>query len=532
MNDRHEKYGAAAERIGQMMTLDEKIGQLFTFYNLDPSYSEFAETAIAEWKVGGMFLDMDSLCEPEQVHRLTSRMQEAALSRGSGVPLFISADFVAGAGCKLSRGGAVHFPKNRAIGQAGDEKLAYESGRVTALESLAMGVNFNYSPVVDVNNNPLNPVIGTHSFGEEPALVGRLGAAVIRGYQDHGMIATAKHFPGHGDTHVDSHHDLPVLAFDRDRLDRFELAPFRDAIAAGVDAVMVGHIAVPSLDPSGLPASLSHAMITGLLRGELGFGGLIVTDGLSMKGVTSRFSQAEACVLALKAGADQLLAFARTAEEGREMVERVRRAVRDGELEEARIEQSLARVLALKARYGLTPDRFAVLPFDGGALNRPEHEAISLELARKAALPVNGLETAAGVPGSAGKRKLTLVRDRKLELFAASLAEAGWPAEERLLDGFADLEGALAELDAAAGADDEAYVIALAHNKPMPPEPLAALRNFASARRGKIVWVHFGSPYDAEHAPDLPALLMSDHAPALQRAAAEWLAARGGRENE
>ncbi|MEC0244847.1 glycoside hydrolase family 3 N-terminal domain-containing protein, partial [Paenibacillus chitinolyticus] len=366
------------------LTLEQKVGQLFTFYHLQPYFSDFAEKAVRDWHAGGLFLDMESLIDPAQVREMTDAMQRAARETESGIPLFIAADFVAGAGCKLRDGGAVHFPKNKAVGAAGDASLAYELGRITALESLELGVNFNYSPVVDINNNPLNPVIGTHSFGEDAALVTEMGRAVIRGMQEHGMIATAKHFPGHGDTRVDSHHDLPVLAFGRERLESFELAPFRGAIEAGVEAVMVGHIAVPAFDPSGMPASLSQAMTTGILREELGFGGLIVTDGLSMKGVTSRFSQAEACVLALKAGADVLLAHALTAEEGREMVDRVLAAVRGGEIGQARINEAAARVLKLKEKYIYAAAGEGNAPGEPAALLHPDSERVSLAIARKA----------------------------------------------------------------------------------------------------------------------------------------------------
>ncbi|WJH32355.1 hypothetical protein N6H14_18300 [Paenibacillus sp. CC-CFT747] len=193
------------------LSLEEKVGQLFAFYLNGEEELPRARKAAGEWKAGGIFLDMGILHNPRQVYELTAELQACALEEGSGIPLFLSADLVAGAGCKLRDGGAVHFPKNRAVGEVGEAKLAYESGRITAEESLAMGVNFNYSPVVDVNNNPLNPVIGTHSFGEDPERVARMGEAVIAGYQDNGMVATAKHFPGHGDTQVDSHYALPVL---------------------------------------------------------------------------------------------------------------------------------------------------------------------------------------------------------------------------------------------------------------------------------------------------------------------------------
>ncbi|WP_158301693.1 glycoside hydrolase family 3 protein [Paenibacillus mesophilus] len=497
------------------MTLREQVGQLFTFYNTGLVFSDFAKRMIADYKAGGMFLDMGSLDRPAQVHRLTSAMQQASMTEGSGIPLFISADFVAGAGCKLKSGGAVHFPKNKAVGAAGDEALAYESGRVTAEESLAMGVNFNYSPVVDINNNPLNPVIGTHSFGEDRDQVAAMGCAVIRGYQEHGMIATAKHFPGHGDTQVDSHFDLPVLPFDRTRLDSFELVPFRKSIEAGVDAVMVGHIAVPALDASGLPASLSYKMTTGLLREELGFGGLIVTDGLSMKGVTSKFTQAEACVLALQAGADILLAHARNVEEAGPMVEAVLTAVRRGELSEERIKQSVERILNMKAKYGLLPETFRLRDYDGEKLNKPESESVSIRLARKAALAVNGFKP---LKRTEATERWTLVWDKQVERFAELVRLTGTLKGERRLEAYADVKPLLGE-----GTLAGPVIVALTHNKRMDADVLQALNQYAAEHPGDVVLVHFGSSYDLEHVPAVPALLLYDSAPSLQQSAAEAL---------
>lgn len=519
------------------LTLEEKVGQLFTFYNYDPLYSAFAETAIRDWKVGGMFLDMKSLADPSQVQRLTSAMQKAAVDRDSdggresGIPLFVSADFVAGAGCKLSQGGATHFPKNKAIGACGNEKLAYESGRITALESLAMGVNFNYSPVVDINNNPKNPVIGTHSFGEQSDLVSRMGAAVIKGYQKHGMIATAKHFPGHGDTQVDSHLALPVLAFDRARLDGFELTPFRHAIAAGVDAVMVGHIAVPALDPSGLPASLSQKITTGLLREALGFQGLIVTDGMSMKGVTSLYTQADACVMALQAGADVLLVDAATIAEGQEMVARVLAAVRNGELEEIRIDASVERILQMKEKYRITVERIVNAEYELeelNMLNMPAHEHISLELARGAMQEMNGIAALLQAK-TADSSRWTLLCDKQLTSFAEQIRGEEFIEAHYQLESYDALHTDLPlghplnPWAKAASLGSYRLLLALTHNKPMNPDMLEQLNEYAGARPGQVALIHFGSQYDIEHLPNVPALLLYDRAPSLQTVAAEYI---------
>ncbi|MDQ1910272.1 glycoside hydrolase family 3 N-terminal domain-containing protein [Paenibacillus sp. GD4] len=495
------------------MSLEEKVGQLFTLTNRGTELTERTRRLVAERKVGGIFLDMDSLVTPEQVRRLTAGLQCTALEEGAGLPLFISADFVAGAGCKL-QGGAVHFPKNKAIGAAGDESLAYESGRITAKESLAMGVNFNYSPVVDINNNPDNPVIGTHSFGEERGLVARLGRAVIQGYQEHGLIATAKHFPGHGDTNVDSHLALPVLDFDTARLESFELYPFREAIDAGVEAIMVGHIAVPAWDDSLRPASLSKEITTGWLRERLGFKGLIVTDGLSMKGVTAAYALPEACVLALEAGADILLATGETPEEEDAMVEAVVQAVRSGRLPLERIEASVARILKTKERFGLSRRSTEAGLAGADFANDPAYEVISLKLARKAAATLNGMRPV--LTEREEGLSWTLLWDRQTEVFRDLVKESFPFAGERCLDSYKDAA------DALQACGQGPVLLSLTHNKLMDSEVLEAIRRL-SAERKNVYLVHFGSGYDLRHLTDVPVLLMYDRAPSLQKAAAEYV---------
>jgi beta-N-acetylhexosaminidase len=499
------------------LTLEEKVGQMFTFGNRGPEITEESRELIARRKAGGIFLGGNCLDNPEQVFQLTSALQREALATENGIPLFVSADFVAGTGCKLKRGGT-HFPKNFALGAAGDERLAYESGRITALESLAIGVNFNYSPVVDINNNPANPVIGTHSFGEDAELVSRLGSAVIRGYQEHGLIATAKHFPGHGNTSVDSHEALPVLTFRPDQLEAFELVPFRRAIEAGVDAIMVGHIAVPELDPSRRPASLSYPLTTGLLRNRLGFRGLIVTDGLSMKGVTNAFSIEEACVEAVLAGADILLATTDSYEQSLSVLDAVIRAVRTGRISERRIDESVERILAVKRKYGLMAERVRKRSFDAEPLQRPEHREIALEAGRKAVTPLHGPFPPL-VSGTHGERPWKLIRDEKTAHFADLMMKSAAIAEQRVIA----VPEELPTLPELLRGESGNLLVAISHNKPLPTDWLDSVRDAIRRRDGRVVWVHFGSPYDASRLNEVPLLLMYDHARPLQEAAAEWL---------
>lgn len=297
------------------------------------------------------------------------------LQGASPHPLLVAADIEWGAGQQLA--GATLLPPNMALGAVGSEEAAYEAGKTTAIEARALGVNWAFAPVVDVNVNPRNPIVNIRSFGEDPARVARLGAAWVRGAQDHGLLATAKHFPGHGDTEVDSHSRLPTIPGDRERLDRVELAPFRACIEAGVGAIMSAHLAVPALDPSGRPATLSRPIMTGLLREQLGFQGLLVTDALIMGGITGTWSEEDAVAAALDAGCDMLL----MPRDPRAARDAVQSAVESGKVDEARLRQAVARVEAAVASLGLDADRF---PKGWSGVERSAHQAFARRMAAEA----------------------------------------------------------------------------------------------------------------------------------------------------
>ena len=276
------------------------------------------------------------------------------------IPLLVTSDFEnGGPGMRinhsyalpslLAQGGGTSFPPTMAFGAAGDEDLAFEYGRITAAEARAVGVHWLFAPVLDVNSNPDNPVINTRSLGADPEAVGRLGAAFIRGARAGGALATAKHYPGHGDTRTDSHIELPVIAADRQRLDQVELLPFRMAVDAGVDAVMTAHVAVPGVLGDDLPATLSPYFMTELLRGEMGFDGILFTDALRMGAITDGYGAGEAAVLALEAGSDVLLAPVDVGE----AIDAVAAAVESGRVSRARVDLSVRRLLVAKARLGL-----------------------------------------------------------------------------------------------------------------------------------------------------------------------------------
>ncbi|HEY6844444.1 MAG TPA: glycoside hydrolase family 3 protein, partial [Thermoanaerobaculia bacterium] len=295
------------------------------------------------------------------------------------------------------------WPSAMAIAATGDPSLAEREGRVVAEEARAVGVNQILAPVADVNVDPDNPVINSRSFGEDPQDVARYVAAFIRGVESEHAIATAKHFPGHGDTHVDSHISMPAVTVDRQRLERVELVPFRAAIAADVKSVMIGHLSVPSIDPSGLPATVSAKVIEGVLRDELGFKGLVVSDAFDMGGLTEHFDAGEAAIRGIEAGEDQILLSADTDA----AIAGVKAAVKSGRLTEARIDASVRRILAAKEfAPAPVPDPQSVFR----VLDSKEHRDLAEEIARRALTLVREQSGVLPLP-RASKISLIIVSD-------------------------------------------------------------------------------------------------------------------------
>jgi beta-N-acetylhexosaminidase len=345
-------YGSAEEKWVRAtlarLSLDEKVGQMVAcryngrFVGAD---SDYLKDLIINRKIGGLIIFAGEVYETAH---LTNDLQAMAK-----IPLLVAADFEWGAAMRIN--GTTLFPPLMALGATGSEELAYEMGRITAVEGRAMGIHVTYAPVVDVNINPDNPVISTRSAGEDPIDVGRLTGAFIRGCQANGMIATAKHFPGHGDTALDSHSLLPTIFGDKQRLERVELYPFTQAIKAGVEAVMTAHLRVPALDSTpGLPATLSPLIIADLLRKRMGFRGLIVTDSMGMGGITNSFTPQDAALKAVRAGVDMVL----LPPDPPGVIEALVKAVSSGEIPVSRIDESVRRILALKARLGLPENKF------------------------------------------------------------------------------------------------------------------------------------------------------------------------------
>ncbi|MGV9878202.1 glycoside hydrolase family 3 protein [Streptomyces sp. NPDC003006] len=352
------------------MSLEEKVGQLFVMHvyghtatDPDPGDADInlrelgvrdAAELIARYHLGGIiyFGWAHNTRDPHQIAALSHGIQQAAAaSLPSGVPVLISVDQEHGAVARIGAP-ATLLPGAMALGASGSHAHAREAARIAGTELHALGIRQDHAPDADVNVDPANPVIGVRSFGADPEAVAGFVTAQIEGYQSAGIATAAKHFPGHGDTTDDSHTELPHIHHTREEWDRFDAPPFRAAIAAGVDSVMTAHIVVPALDPSGDPATLSHPIVTGVLREELGFDGVIATDSLAMRGVRTKYGDDRVAVLALKAGVDQLL----NPPQPRVARDAVLQAVRDGELTEDRIDESVLRVLRMKAKVGLLPD--------------------------------------------------------------------------------------------------------------------------------------------------------------------------------
>ncbi|MFD3412336.1 glycoside hydrolase family 3 protein [Streptomyces cyaneofuscatus] len=358
-------------RIIAGMSLEEKVGQLFVMRvyghsatdpdqaDIDANLKEIGVRTAAElvstYHVGGIiyFAWAHNTRDPHQIAALSNGIQQAALGERSRVPLLISTDQEHGIVCRVGEP-ATLLPGAMALGAGGSRSDTRRAAWIAGAELAALGINQNYAPDADVNVNPANPVIGVRSFGSDPESVAELVAAQVKGYQGAGVAATAKHFPGHGDTSTDSHTGLPVIEHTRQEWEELDAPPFRAAIRARIDSVMTAHIVVPALDPSEDPATLSRPILTGILREELGYDGVVVTDSLGMEGVRTKYGDDRVPVLALLAGVDQLLNPPNLSVAWNAVLE----AVRGGEISAARIEESVLRILRLKSKLGLFRDPF------------------------------------------------------------------------------------------------------------------------------------------------------------------------------
>jgi beta-N-acetylhexosaminidase len=377
-----EDSGKWVETTLKQMSVEEKVGQLlFTTYHgsFAPTdsvaYSQMMHD-VEDLHVGGFI----NVTQGSPLGFLKSQAYPSAvlsnrLQAKSKLPLLIGADFERGTAMRLDEG--TSFPTAMALAAAGNPKDAYTMGKITALEARAAGIQWIYAPDADVNSNPGNPIINTRSFGENPERVSEFVTEFIRGVQENGGLATAKHFPGHGDTTADSHIDLPVVTADRSRLEKLELVPFRAAIAAGVGSIMTGHLNVPALEPDpNTPATLSSRVLTDLLRKQLGFQGLVVTDAMDMGGITVRYAPGDAAVRAFLAGADTLL----MPPVPDAAYEALLSAVHSGQISQDRLDASVRRILEAKARLGLQKNRIVDVAAMNEKFGRVTWQAESQEI--------------------------------------------------------------------------------------------------------------------------------------------------------
>lgn len=521
------------ELIGRL-TLEEKVGQLFVLHVYghsatapDPADAEANEqelgvrTAaelVARYRPGGViyFSWAHNTRSPEQIAELSNALQGAALAQPSGIPLLISTDQEHGAVARVGAP-ATLLPAAMALGAHGSRPDAWRAARVSGAELRALGIHQPYAPVADVNVNPANPVIGVRSFGAAPQAVAALVTAQVEGLQAVGAAATCKHFPGHGDTALDSHTALPYVHCTREEWEEVHAPPFRAAVAAGVDSVMTAHVVVPALDPSGVPATLSRPVVTGILREQLAYDGVVVTDALGMRGVRTTYGDDRVPVLALRAGADQLLNPPRpeTAWNG------VLRAVREGELTEARIDESLRRILRLKEKLGLLPEDatdtsvYVDVAAVADRVGTREHRATADAVAERtttllrndgALLPLSPRTHARLLVTGADPASPSGTTGPPTAVLASALSELGFTAKALPTGTEPDRDLIAAAATAARGAD--AAVITTYNVTDTPSgRSQAALVAALAATGTPVITLAVRNPYDAAHLPDVPAAL-------------------------
>lgn len=381
------------------LTLKQKIGQMimcgFDAVEANPNI----ENLIREYDLGGIIYFRRNLQNPVQVAALSNQLQQIA-SNSTDIPLLISIDQEGGMVTRIEEGVSL-MPGNMSLGASRDLESAYQTAYISGRELRAMGINVNFAPDVDVNNNPMNPVIGVRSYGEDPNLVADMGLAAVRGYEAAGVAATIKHFPGHGDTATDSHYSLPIVPHSMERLRSIELVPFQKAIDHGVDIVMSAHVIFPALEEGELPSTLSPRVIDGFLRQELGFEGVVCSDCIEMKAIADNFGFAEGTVLAVEAGVDIVL-ISHVYEHQVTGINALLEAVQSGRISEERINQSVERILKLKEKLQQQSTN-SVLSFD--QIGLPEWSELASSVYEKSVTLVKNEEQ---LPLDPSKRTLVI----------------------------------------------------------------------------------------------------------------------------
>ena len=527
------------------MTLDEKIGQLLvtslnaTFTSADSDAFRKLEHLVKDVRVGGVHVFGGAEAFPALMLNPTYGNGGASrkgdpyaaaamldrLQREAQTPLLTTADFEGGVGYMLN--GATRLSRGMAIGAARDPDLAFRAGKVSAEEGRALGVVVDFYPIVDVNNNPRNPIINVRSFGENVELVSQMATAYIHGVQAGGMIPTAKHFPGHGDTATDTHLGLAVIEHPRSHLDEVELPPFKAAIAAGVGAVMSSHIALPALDPGNVegaaqpmraPATLSRPILTGLLREQLKFDGLIYTDSMSMLAISDNVKPDRSAALAVKAGADQVL----HSPDDDAAFRGIKAAVESGEIPEAQITRSVERILTAKARMGLHVARGVDLAQIDTKLGTRAHQQVADELAARAITLIKDdrHQVPLVLPKSANVLYLSVIdyasgwrEGAPSRTFLPELKKR-WPnvtgveVSDRASADEIDLVRALARKSDAIVVSVFVRIASYSGRMDLSDRQVAMLDSLPGAGK-PMVAVLFGNPYTATFLPKLPAVLLT-----------------------
>ena len=453
------------------------------------------------------------LGQPMELASILNRLQSI-----SALPLLASSDFEWGVQMRIA--GATKFPRAMAFGATGDPRLAYDAGTVTGAEARALGIHVDFAPVADVNNNPRNPVINIRSFGEDPARVGEMVAAFSRGLQDAGVLATLKHFPGHGDTDVDSHLGLPIVSHPRERLEAIELAPFRAGIAAGAAGVMVAHMELPAIDPEKQPATFSPKVISTLLRP--GFDGLIYSDSMKMAAITKMAGPGDAAVRAVKAGIDVILDSPDSAAAAAAIVA----AVKAGEIPRAHVEQSARRILEAKARLGLHRTRIVNLDSVPLTVGGRKHDAVARSISEKSITLIKDARNQVPLPtpktgsvlylsvldypsgwriAAPSRAVIPALRQRWPNTEAVEISDRSTPSELDLVRAMADnydavVAGVFVRASSASGRLDLA---------PPVVKLLQDLARGAERRSQPYVAMFFGNPYTPMFVPEVPAMLLT-----------------------
>jgi beta-N-acetylhexosaminidase len=520
------------------MTLRQKVAQMMMPIVLGDYAPKGSAThdrvarLVEELEVGGVIVSVGS---PTDVAVKLNDLQSHA-----NVPLLVGSDLETGPGFRLSGavhsptnivlGGATQFPNLMALGASDDTGLAYAMGRVTALEARSVGIHVPFAPVLDVNNNPDNPIINVRSFGESPDQVARLGAALVRGIQEHGAIATGKHFPGHGDTGVDSHLALPVIEASRSRMDSVELKPFRAAVEAGIGGIMTAHITVPSLNGGNDdPATLSPAIMDGILRRDMGFRGLLFTDAMDMGAIDRGWGRGEATVRAVEAGADVILMPPST----EVAIDALVAAVCDGRLPESRIDESVRRILNEKESLGLNKSRTVPLDRLPSVVGIPAHEEVAQRIAEQSITVLRNGNSLLPLLGTRSARVVSLSYHRDNDLLAGRYFDARlrrrYPRLNRVSVGRDSdpqiYERVLRQARRANLVVVSLYITARSYAGTVAvPEETSAFIEALTAEGIPHIVVSFGNPYLITEFPSVENYMLAwSGSPVSQRAAAEAL---------